>query len=88
MKEQGNRKARFKTIITLIIDGDIHQFEGVVEGQISKQENGKNGFGYDPVFIPEGHSLSFAQMSAEQKNQISHRYLALQKVSKFISGIV
>ena len=82
------RSARFKTIVTLIIDGNSLQFDGLVEGVISKQEYGDNGFGYDPVFIPNGYKLSFAQMNAAQKNQISHRYLALKKASDYISRMV
>ena len=82
------RSARFKTIVTLIIDGNSLQFDGIVEGVISEQEYGDNGFGYDPVFIPNGYKLSFAQMNAAQKNQISHRYLALKKASDYISGMV
>ena len=82
------RSARFKTIVTLIIDGNSIQFDGIVEGVISEQEYGDNGFGYDPVFIPNGYKLSFAQMNAAQKNQISHRYLALKKASDYISGMV
>lgn len=82
------RSARFKTIVTLIIDGNSIQFDGIVKGIISEQEYGDNGFGYDPVFIPNGYKLSFAQMNAAQKNQISHRYLALKKASDYISGMV
>ena len=82
------RSARFKTIVTLIIDGNSIQFDGIVEGVISEHEYGDNGFGYDPVFIPNGYKLSFAQMNAAQKNQISHRYLALKKASDYISGMV
>ena len=82
------RSARFKTIVTLIIDGNSLQFDGIVEGVISEHEYGDNGFGYDPVFIPNGYKLTFAQMNAAQKNQISHRYLALKKASDYIFGMV
>ena len=82
-----NRKARFKTVMTLILNGEVHQFEGLVFGSISYKEIGGNGFGYDSIFIPDGRSLSFAQMKAIEKNKISHRYLALNKVCDFISRI-
>lgn len=68
-----NRKARFRTVISLIRNGVECQVEGIVEGRIATQEAGCGGFGYDPLFIPEGHDVSFAEMSADQKNAISHR---------------
>jgi len=82
-----NRKACFKTVITLIIHGNVHQFEGVVNGTISSQVRGKNGFGYDPVFIPSDYDKTFAEMQSSEKNKISHRFLALKKTVDFISGI-
>tara|TARA_B100001758_G_C18349764_1_gene579176 strand:+ start:658 stop:1236 length:579 start_codon:yes stop_codon:yes gene_type:complete len=82
------RSARFKTIVTVIFEGNVYQFEGIVEGEIAVKEMGINGFGYDPVFVPKGSKVSFAQMSASKKNQMSHRYLALKKASKFIEGLV
>ncbi|MDG1841579.1 MAG: RdgB/HAM1 family non-canonical purine NTP pyrophosphatase [Crocinitomicaceae bacterium] len=83
-----NRKACFKTVITLIIDGNVHQFEGLVDGMITSQTRGSNGFGYDSVFVPLGHEKTFAEMQSFEKNKISHRFLALKKTSDFISGIV
>lgn len=80
-----NRSAFFKTIITLILDGISHQFEGVCKGSIALQKMGEHGFGYDPVFIPEGASKSFAQQSADEKNAISHRRNAFEKMAKFLS---
>lgn len=80
-----NRKARFRTIISLIIDGEEKLFEGVVEGQILKSKHGVAGFGYDPVFLPDGWSLSFAEMAPEDKNRISHRGIAVRKLIDFLT---
>lgn len=74
-----NRKARFRTVIALILNGKTYTFEGHVEGQIIKDKRGGMGFGYDPVFVPEGYGQSFAEMNLERKNKISHRARALQK---------
>ena len=82
------RSARFKTIVTLIFEGNVYQFEGIVEGEIGIKEMGLNGFGYDSVFVPKGSKVSFAQMSTSKKNQMSHRYLALKKASDFIGSLV
>lgn len=81
-----NRAARFRTVITLIIDNDLHQFEGIVEGKITHERMGEKGFGYDPIFIPEGHSVTFAQLSIEEKNQISHRGKAVKKMVDFFKN--
>lgn len=81
-----NRKARFRTVISLIISNEVFQFEGVVNGVIANQSSGISGFGYDPVFIPEGFSVTFAQMSASQKNEISHRGLAMRKLVDFLKS--
>ena len=81
---QTNRKAQFKTIITLNINGEQHLFEGVVKGQITTEKSGNQGFGYDPVFQPEGFSSTFAQMNIEQKSVISHRGIAVQKLIDFL----
>ncbi|MCK9398489.1 MAG: non-canonical purine NTP diphosphatase [Bacteroidales bacterium] len=75
-----DRKARFRTVISLIINGIEVQFEGTVEGTILHEKRGKEGFGYDPVFLPDGFNLSFAEMSPEEKNNISHRARATQKL--------
>ena len=81
-----NRKARFHTVISLILDGEEHLFEGIVEGHIAESEAGCGGFGYDPLFIPEGYDCTFAEMSAEEKNAISHRGRAVQKLVEFLKG--
>lgn len=82
-----NRKARFRTVIALILDGKEHLFEGIIEGTIAQQPIGTNGFGYDPVFIPAGYTKTFAQMTAEEKNQISHRAIAVSKMNEFLKSI-
>lgn len=79
-----NRKARFKTVISLIIDGKEIQFEGIVEGTILHEKRGKDGFGYDPVFLPDGYQQSFAEMLPEVKNRISHRGRATQKLIDYL----
>jgi len=79
-----NRKARFRTVISLIIDGKEYQFEGVVNGEILHTPEGDKGFGYDPVFRPDGYSCTFATMAAEEKNRISHRYEAIRKMADFL----
>ena len=79
-----NRKARFRTVISLILDGEEHLFEGIVEGHITQSEAGCGGFGYDPLFVPEGYDCTFAEMSAEEKNAISHRGRAVQKLVAFL----
>ena len=81
-----DRKARFKTVISLILEGQEHLFEGIIEGEISLQQSGKRGFGYDPIFIPEGYEISFAEMSAEEKNKISHRARAMEKLIQFLNS--
>ena len=85
LKNKKNRKARFKTIIALILNSKTHTFEGVVEGIITKKPIGENGFGYDPVFIPSGYTKTFGELSIEEKNSISHRSLAMNKLIDFIS---
>ena len=80
-----NRKARFRTIISLILEnGDEYFFEGICEGKITTQPFGEHGFGYDPVFIPEGSDVPFAAMSMEEKNKFSHRKKAMSKLLSFI----
>lgn len=85
LKNKKNRKARFKTVIALILNSKIYTFEGVVEGIITKKPKGENGFGYDPVFIPRGYTKTFGELSIEEKNSISHRSLAMNKLIDFIS---
>lgn len=84
MEGKTNRKARFRTVITLILDATEYRFEGVVEGKILENRRGTQGFGYDPVFVPAGFNQTFAEMSAEQKNKISHRGRAIEKLVKFL----
>ena len=78
-----NRNAQFRTVIALIINGEEKLFNGIVKGTISREKMGNAGFGYDPIFIPEGFSESFAQMTSEMKNSISHRYRATEELSNY-----
>ena len=80
-----NRKAQFRTVFALIINGKEHLFEGIVKGEITKHRHGTSGFGYDPVFIPEGYTQTHAEMGNELKNKISHRALATNKLCNFLS---
>ena len=84
MKGVGNRRARFRTVIALILDGTEHRFEGMCEGHISEHPSGTEGFGYDPVFIPVSYTKSFAEMDLAEKNQISHRAKAVQSLVQFL----
>ena len=80
------RTARFRTVIALILDGKEYTFEGRVEGTIAEEECGAEGFGYDPLFVPSGEIITFAQMSAEAKNAISHRGRAVAELVKFLKN--
>lgn len=80
-----NRDANFRTIISLVINGNEVQFEGKIEGQIIPEKWGREGFGYDPIFLPDGFEESFAQMSQDKKGRISHRGLAVKKLISFLS---
>ena len=80
-----NRNARFKTVISLVMDGKETQFEGIVNGRILEEKRGKTGFGYDPIFQPEESHLSFAEMSMDEKNKISHRGRAVQKLVDYLT---
>jgi XTP/dITP diphosphohydrolase len=84
LKGEKNRKARFRTVIALIFEGSEYLFEGIVSGNIIDEKRGDEGFGYDPVFIPEGKNLTFAQMALTEKNKISHRAIAFQKLEDFL----
>ena len=84
MEGQSNRRANFRTVIALVKDGQQHLFEGVIYGNIRHKPSGEKGFGYDPIFEPEGYNITFAEMSMEQKNQISHRALAMKKLMAFL----
>lgn len=82
-----NRKARFRTVISLVIDGKEKQFEGIVNGVILEQKRGESGFGYDPVFQPNGFEKSFAEMNLSDKNKISHRGRAVQKLVEYLNNL-
>lgn len=84
LKNCDNRSARFRTVIALIIDNKEYLFEGIAEGEITKELHGEKGFGYDPVFKPKGYQKTFAQMSMEEKNRISHRGIAFNKLKAFL----
>ena len=87
LEGKSNRKARFRTVISLIIDGVERQVEGIVEGKIATSESGAEGFGYDPLFVPEGYDRTFAEMSAEEKNAISHRGRAVKNLEALLLDI-
>lgn len=82
-----NRNAAFVTVISLLFEGKTYFFEGRIDGQITHEKLGEKGFGYDPVFIPNGYEKSFAQMSAEEKNAISHRAIAVKKLADFLLSL-
>ena len=84
LKNKSNRNSRFKTIISLILDGKSVNFEGVVEGKITEKKRGGNGFGYDPIFQPNGYASTFGEMSLKEKNKISHRSIAINKMVQYL----
>lgn len=84
MQGKENRKARFRTVISLFFKDIEYQFEGIVNGTIINERKGCEGFGYDPVFVPDGYSQTFAEMEADMKNKISHRGRAFTKLTKFL----
>ncbi len=81
---KATRKARFRTSVTLILNGETHFFDGIMEGCIAREKAGKGGFGYDPVFIPDGYGVTAAEITEEQKNAISHRGKALRAMAEFL----
>ena len=85
LNQEEDRKARFRTVIALMLNGETHFFEGEIKGEITLSARGANGFGYDLVFIPEGFHVTFAEMAAELKNRISHRAIAVKKLAMFLS---
>ena len=87
LRESANRKAQFKTVIALILNGKEYFFEGAIKGDILMGKTGNDGFGYDPIFRPVGYKESFSEMSIAQKNEISHRGLAVKKLVRFLAGI-
>ena len=86
LEGESNRRARFRTIITLILKGEVHTFEGIVNGTILISRRGDDGFGYDPVFLPDNSSKTLAEMSMQEKNQISHRANAVRKLVNFLNS--
>lgn len=84
LKDQQNRRACFITVISLILEGEEYFFEGRIEGHIGHEPSGEGGFGYDPLFIPEGYDKTFAELDASEKNRISHRAVAVQKLLTFL----
>ena len=84
MKELTNRKANFRTVISLIWNGEEHFFEGIINGTIRTERSGTEGFGYDPIFQPDGYDKTFAEMSLAEKNQISHRAIAVAQLIGFL----
>lgn len=84
LKGKTNRKACFKTVIALFYNNKTYFFEGKVKGKIARERHGKNGFGYDPIFIPEGFDKSFAELTSEEKNRISHRARAIEQLKLFL----
>ena len=87
LKNKSNRKAKFKTIIALNLTNKQYLFEGICDGEILKEKTGVKGFGYDPIFKPSNASCSFAEMNSEEKNIISHRGIAIQKLVKFLNSL-
>ena len=87
MNDKENRKARFRTVIALILNGKEYLFEGIVNGQITKEKRGASGFGYDPIFMPDNYAETFAEMGNDIKNTISHRAEAVKKLSAFLSTL-
>lgn len=79
-----NRKARFRTAISLILDGKEYLFEGIINGKIIEEKRGEAGFGYDPIFVPDGYDKTFAELGEDIKNTISHRALAVQQLVNFL----
>ena len=86
LQGKDNRKARFKTVIALLLDGKEYLFEGIVKGEITTEKQGNEGFGYDPIFQPEGFDRTYAQMSMDEKNVMSHRALAVAKLKAFLDS--
>lgn len=87
LEKKSDRSAQFRTVIALIIEGKEFLFEGIVKGSIAKEKAGNGGFGYDPIFIPEGFSQTFSQMGNDSKNHISHRALAVEKLYNYLNSI-
>ena len=84
MEGQKNRTARFRTVISLLLNGSEYLFEGIIDGKIMQEQSGSMGFGYDPIFKPDGYEISFAEMDPSEKNRISHRAIAVKKLISFL----
>ena len=87
MEGKENRKARFRTVIALILDGKEYLFDGIINGVITAEKKGESGFGYDPIFMPDGYTQTFAELGDDIKNTISHRALAVHKLAEFLSSL-
>ena len=87
LQGESNRKARFRTVVAMILDGKEYLFEGIVNGTIIENKRGTTGFGYDPIFVPEEYTETFAELGEEVKNKISHRSRAVQKLCNFLNSI-
>ena len=87
LQDVADRKARFRTVISLIWNGEEHFFDGTIEGTIRYERSGAEGFGYDPIFQPDGYDVTFAEMSLDEKNKISHRAVATEKLIGFLNGL-
>lgn len=86
LSDKNNRRARFRTIIALLLNGEEHLFEGICPGAIATAKQGTGGFGYDPVFVPDGYAQTFAELGDDVKNRISHRALATEKLRAFLNS--
>jgi XTP/dITP diphosphohydrolase len=86
LKNVKNRKARFRTVVALVLGNDHYFFEGIANGRIIHEKRGSEGFGYDPIFIPDGHQKTFAEMNLDEKNLISHRAIAVKKLIEFLKN--
>lgn len=87
LEDINNRKAQFKTVISLIVNDIEYVFQGIIKGSVTENKRGKSGFGYDPIFLPEGYEKTFAELSSLEKNKISHRGLATQKLFNFLENL-
>lgn len=86
LANKSDRSAQFRTVITLWLDAQMHRFEGIARGAIATERSGSQGFGYDPIFVPDGYDRSFAEMTAAEKNEISHRGQAVRKLVQFLAS--
>ncbi|WP_297903685.1 non-canonical purine NTP diphosphatase [uncultured Parabacteroides sp.] len=87
MEGMENRKARFRTVIALVMDGKEYLFDGIINGVITNEKKGESGFGYDPIFMPDNYTRTFAELGDDIKNTISHRALAVRKLAEFLSTL-